>query len=118
SYISGATTMNLNEHRVREYAYYLWEAEGKPHGQDTKHWEIACKLATAEEEAESSSTTPDALSGQTATSTASDKGTKTKKAKNGNGSAKKTAQAGSSALGSVNRTTSSEAAKDGSAKPA
>lgn len=110
--------MNLNEHRVREYAYYLWEAEGKPHGQATKHWEIACKLAKAEAEAETSSTTPGALSGQVAASTPNDKGAKTKKAKNGNGSAKKATQASSSASGSINTTKNAAPAKNGSAKSA
>jgi hypothetical protein len=29
--------MNLDE-RIRERAYQLWEAEGKPEGQDFEHW--------------------------------------------------------------------------------
>ena len=37
--------MNLNENRVREFAYQIWESEGRPHGQDVRHWEMACKLA-------------------------------------------------------------------------
>ena len=37
--------MNLNENRVREFAYQIWESEGKPHGQHHRHWEMACKLA-------------------------------------------------------------------------
>lgn len=37
--------MNLNENRVREYAYQIWESEGRPHGQHHRHWEMACKLA-------------------------------------------------------------------------
>ena len=79
--------MNLNEHRVREYAYYLWEAEGKPHGQASKHWEIACKLAAAEDEAPSSSA-PSAFLGQS--DTPNGESTKTKKSKNaqGNGATK------------------------------
>ncbi len=27
--------------RVRETAYFLWEQEGRPHGQDREHWERA-----------------------------------------------------------------------------
>lgn len=37
--------MNLNENRVREFAYQIWESEGRPHGQHIRHWEMACKLA-------------------------------------------------------------------------
>jgi hypothetical protein len=35
--------MQLNENRVREYAYELWESEGRPEGRAEKHWEMACK---------------------------------------------------------------------------
>jgi hypothetical protein len=35
------------EHRVREFAYQIWESEGKPDGQAERHWEMACKLAEA-----------------------------------------------------------------------
>ena len=40
--------MNLNENRVREYAYFIWESEGKPHGKDQTHWQKACELAAIE----------------------------------------------------------------------
>jgi hypothetical protein len=33
--------MNDLEHQVREYAYYLWEAEGRPHGRAQMHWHMA-----------------------------------------------------------------------------
>jgi hypothetical protein len=39
--------MNINEHRVREFAYQIWESEGKPQGQAGRHWDMACKLADA-----------------------------------------------------------------------
>jgi hypothetical protein len=39
--------MNINEHRVREFAYQIWESEGRPNGQEERHWEMACKLADA-----------------------------------------------------------------------
>lgn len=38
--------MNDREHRVRECAYYLWEAEGRPHGRAEIHWAMA-EIATA-----------------------------------------------------------------------
>jgi len=36
------------EHRVRERAYHLWEAEGKPHGRDVEFWERARAMEAAE----------------------------------------------------------------------
>ena len=36
------------EHRVREFAYQIWESEGKPDGQASRHWEMAWKLAEAQ----------------------------------------------------------------------
>ncbi len=40
--------MNLNEQRVREFAYQIWEAEGRPFGHSERHWEMASKLALDE----------------------------------------------------------------------
>jgi len=40
--------MSTDEKRVREFAYQIWESEGKPDGQEARHWEMACKLAEAE----------------------------------------------------------------------
>ena len=37
------------EQRIRERAYHLWEAEGKPHGRDVEFWERARELAAIEE---------------------------------------------------------------------
>src|SRR5690242_11127620 len=37
------------EQRVRECAYHLWEAEGKPHGRDVEFWERARALVGVEE---------------------------------------------------------------------
>ena len=39
------------EQRVRERAYHLWEADGKPHGQDVGYWERARELVGMEESA-------------------------------------------------------------------
>jgi hypothetical protein len=39
------------EHRVRERAYHLWEADGKPYGRDVEYWERACELVAMEESA-------------------------------------------------------------------
>ncbi len=39
------------EHRVRERAYHLWEAEGRPHGRDVEYWERARELVGMEESA-------------------------------------------------------------------
>lgn len=39
------------EHRVRERAYLLWEADGKPHGRDVEYWERARELVGMSESA-------------------------------------------------------------------
>ncbi|WP_158930768.1 DUF2934 domain-containing protein [Acidisphaera sp. S103] len=39
------------EHRIRERAYHLWEADGKPHGHDVEYWERARELVGMEESA-------------------------------------------------------------------
>ena len=40
--------MQPNEHVVRQFAYQIWESEGKPEGQAARHWDMACKLAAGE----------------------------------------------------------------------
>lgn len=37
------------EHRIRERAYHLWEADGRPHGRDLDYWERARELIGMEE---------------------------------------------------------------------
>jgi hypothetical protein len=37
------------EQRVRERAYLMWEADGKPHGRDVEYWERARELVNMEE---------------------------------------------------------------------
>jgi hypothetical protein len=40
--------MSTEDKRIREFAYQIWESEGKPEGQESRHWEMARKLAEAE----------------------------------------------------------------------
>ncbi|NUT78920.1 DUF2934 domain-containing protein [Pseudomonas sp. C1C7] len=40
--------MSTQDKRIREFAYQIWESEGKPEGQEARHWEMASKLAEAE----------------------------------------------------------------------
>ncbi|MGP0175135.1 DUF2934 domain-containing protein [Pseudomonas sp. NCHU5208] len=40
--------MNIDEQRIREFAFQIWESEGRPEGQHERHWRMACKLAEAE----------------------------------------------------------------------
>lgn len=40
--------MSTDEKRVREFAYQIWESEGRPIGQEARHWEMARKLVEAE----------------------------------------------------------------------
>ena len=45
------TTNPARNQRVRERAYHLWEANGKPHGRDIEFWERACAQVAMEETA-------------------------------------------------------------------
>ncbi|MHC8367014.1 DUF2934 domain-containing protein [Pseudomonas sp. ZT5P21] len=40
--------MSTEEKRIRQFAYQIWESEGKPDGEEARHWEMARKLAEAE----------------------------------------------------------------------
>lgn len=40
-----------DEERVRQLAYSIWEAEGRPEGQQQKHWDRAIKIVAAEQAA-------------------------------------------------------------------
>lgn len=40
--------MNNDDKRIREFAYPIWESEGKPDGQQARHWDMARTLAQAE----------------------------------------------------------------------
>ncbi|MEE1924639.1 DUF2934 domain-containing protein [Pseudomonas sp. 148P] len=48
--------MSVEEKRIREFAYQIWESEGKPEGQEERHWDMARKLAEAEALAPKAST--------------------------------------------------------------
>ena len=48
--------MNQQEQRIRELAYDIWVSEGRPHGEDARHWEMARKLAEAENDQPTAST--------------------------------------------------------------
>ena len=45
--------MSNREDRIREIAYLLWEEEGRPAGQQARHWQRA-ESAVEQEEAEES----------------------------------------------------------------
>lgn len=62
--------MSTDDKRVREFAYQIWESEGKPEGHDARHWEMARKLAEAEALAPSKS--PKAAGGKTPVSKPAD----------------------------------------------
>jgi hypothetical protein len=40
--------MDIDEKRINEFAYQIWQSEGEPEGQEERHWEMARKLAEAE----------------------------------------------------------------------
>ena len=37
--------MSVDEEAVRQLAQLIWETEGRPDGQESRHWEMATKLA-------------------------------------------------------------------------
>lgn len=41
--------MSATDQRIRELAYQIWQSEGCPHGEDDRHWQMACRLAEAEQ---------------------------------------------------------------------
>ena len=40
--------MSSDEKCIREFAYQIWESEGRPEGQEARHWDMAHKLAQAQ----------------------------------------------------------------------
>ena len=36
------------EERIRERAYHIWEANGRPSGRDAEFWTQACEMITAD----------------------------------------------------------------------
>lgn len=44
--------MNISEEEVRKHAYQIWESEGRPENQATRHWEMAQKMAAAQNQLE------------------------------------------------------------------
>jgi hypothetical protein len=62
--------MSTDDKRIREFAYQIWESEGKPEGQESRHWEMARKLAEAE--ALAPKKTAKATTGKSAASKAGD----------------------------------------------
>ncbi len=51
--IETPTNDTKREHRIRELAYHLWEADGRPEGRDQHHWEQAEIQTAAEADATS-----------------------------------------------------------------
>ena len=49
--------MSLDEHRIRELAYRIWESEGRPEGDHLRHWH----QAREQMEAEAGGASPDTL---------------------------------------------------------
>ena len=43
--------MDIFEQRVRDRAYLMWEAEGRPAGRDAEHWFLSIEATRAELEA-------------------------------------------------------------------
>lgn len=41
--------MDGREHRIRERAHRIWEEEGRPHGREDSHWEMASEQIAIED---------------------------------------------------------------------
>jgi hypothetical protein len=41
--------MTDRERRVREVAYSIWESEGRPEGQEERHWALADTIVDAQD---------------------------------------------------------------------
>ena len=63
--------MSQKDKRIREFAYQIWESEGRPDGQQERHWEMARILAEAD--AVTVPATPRKTRAKTAGSAATDK---------------------------------------------
>jgi hypothetical protein len=44
-----ASDVAAREDRIRERAYYLWEANGRPPGRDEEFWHRACDVIAGDE---------------------------------------------------------------------
>lgn len=40
--------MSNDDKHIREFAYQIWESEGRPDGQQARHWEMAHTLVQAQ----------------------------------------------------------------------
>ena len=43
--------MDIDEKRISEFAYHIWQSEGEPEGEEARHWEMARTLVEAESSA-------------------------------------------------------------------
>jgi hypothetical protein len=50
---TGGTTMTDREDRIRQRAYEIWEQEGRPQGEDMRHWLQAFQEISASVDADS-----------------------------------------------------------------
>jgi hypothetical protein len=51
----------MDEQKIREAAYRLWEKQGKPQGQDLEHW-FTAEQSADKDDAESSASEPSSSS--------------------------------------------------------
>ncbi|RAN82278.1 hypothetical protein B5P43_05680 [Bacillus sp. SRB_336] len=49
---------NEHEQRIRELAHHIWESEGRPRGEEERHWLMAERLVEASELAQSATGNP------------------------------------------------------------
>jgi hypothetical protein len=47
---------DMIEQRIRERAYFIWEANGRPPGRDKEFWQLACELVATDTAAQALNT--------------------------------------------------------------
>lgn len=83
------------ERRIRERAYEIWEAEGRPHGREAQHWQqAASEMADTQRESHETGKPARKTTTQKASRTKSAEGkTASKKSASGDPTGKKPAKA-------------------------
>jgi hypothetical protein len=79
------TTMSVEEDRIRRRAYEIWEREGRPHGEDMRHWLRAFQEIAASADA----TSKPAKTPRAKKATSADKAVKPKVASRSKGGAQR-----------------------------
>jgi hypothetical protein len=53
-----SSAADVPEERIRERAYYMWEASGRPSGRDQEFWHQACRAVATDQDGSSAGKRP------------------------------------------------------------